>query len=222
MRGAIWYQGEANTHSIESAQLYRALLENMTESWRSAWDDSFSFYAVQLVNFMKPVEMAVQDSGWAHIRQSFLDFHKEVEGAAIVVGIDVGEADDIHPRDKQTVGYRLAQQALVNDYGFNRVAGGPIYESMEIKKGRVVLRFSDTGSGLIAQDGESLRWFAIAGEDQQFVKAKAEIVGETVVVSHPDIKEPKAVRYAWANNPEGCNLYNKEGFPASPFRTDDW
>ncbi|OUX38851.1 MAG: hypothetical protein CBE26_00265 [Kiritimatiellaceae bacterium TMED266] len=222
MRGAIWYQGEANTHSIESAQLYRALLENMTESWRSAWDDSFSFYAVQLVNFMKPVEMAVQDSGWAHIRQSFLDFHKEVEGAAIVVGIDVGEADDIHPRDKQTVGYRLAQQALVNDYGFNRVAGGPIYESMEIKKGRVVLRFSDTGSGLIAQDGESLRWFAISGEDQQFVKAKAEIVGETVVVSHPDIKEPKAVRYAWANNPEGCNLYNKEGFPASPFRTDDW
>lgn len=222
MRGAIWYQGEANTHSIEAAKLYRELLENMTMSWRDAWDDSFSFYAVQLVNFMEPVKAAVQDSAWAHIRQSFLDFHKEVEGAGIAVGIDVGEADDIHPRDKQTVGYRLAQQALVHDYGFERVAGGPIYESVEMRGSQAVLHFSDVGSGLMAKDGEPLRWFAVAGEDQAFVRAKAEIVGETVVVHHPEVKEPKAVRYAWANNPEGCNLFNNEGFPASPFRTDDW
>ena len=110
----------------------------------------------------------------------------------------------------------------MHDYGFERVAGGPIYESVEMRGSHAVLHFSDVGSGLMAKDGEPLRWFAVAGEDQAFVRAKAEIVGETVVVHHPEVKEPKAVRYAWANNPEGCNLFNNEGFPASPFRTDDW
>jgi sialate O-acetylesterase len=222
LRGVIWYQGEANAGSHEEAKLYRDLLENMTMSWRADWNDPFSFYAVQLVNFMAPVQAPVQDSGWAHIRQSFLDYHKEVERAGIVVGIDVGDAWDIHPKDKQTIGYRLAQQALVHDYGFQRVPGGPIYQSIEIQEDRSILHFSDVGSGLMAKHGEPLRWFAVAGEDRVFLKAKAEIVGETVVVHHPEVNEPKAVRYAWANNPEGCNLFNKEGFPASPFRTDDW
>jgi sialate O-acetylesterase len=222
LQGVIWYQGEANAGSHEEAKLYRDLLENMTMSWRADWNEPFSFYAVQLVNFMAPVKSAVQDSAWAHIRQSFLDYHKEVERAGIVVGIDVGDAWDIHPKDKQTIGYRLAQQALVHDYGFERVPGGPIYQSMEVQEDQVIIHFSDVGSGLVSKDGQPLNWFAVAGEDQIFKRAEAVIVDDIVVVRHVDIPEPKAVRYAWANNPEGCNLFNQEGFPASPFRTDDW
>jgi sialate O-acetylesterase len=222
LRGAIWYQGEANAGSHKEAKLYRKMLENLTQSWREDWNDTFSFYAVQLVNFMAPVKSPIQDSGWAHIRQSFLDYHKDIEKAGIAVGIDVGDASDIHPKDKQTIGYRLAQQALVHDYKFDRVPGGPIYQTMKVKDDQAILYFSDTGSGLVSKDGEVLNWFAIAGEDRIFKKADAKIMDNVVVVSHPEINEPKAIRYAWANNPEGCNLYNKEGFPASPFRTDNW
>ena len=161
LRGAIWYQGEANAGSHKEAKLYRKMLENLTRSWREDWDDTFSFYAVQLVNFMAPVKTPVQDSAWAQIRQSFLDYHKEVEKAGIVVGIDVGYAWDIHPKDKQTIGYRLAQQALVHDYGFKRVPGGPIYQSMEIQGDQVIIHFSDVGSGLVSKEGQPLnclRW----------------------------------------------------------------
>lgn len=222
LRGAIWYQGEANAGSLKEAKLYRKMLENLTLSWRENWDDTFSFYAVQLVNFMAPVKTPVQNSAWAQIRQSFLDYHKEVEKAGIVVGIDVGDAWDIHPKDKQTIGYRLAQQALVHDYGFKRVPGGPIYQSMEIQEDQAIIHFSDIGSGLVSKEGQPLNWFAVAGEDRVFKRAEALIIDDVVVVRHVDVKEPKAVRYAWANNPEGCNLYNKEGFPASPFKTDNW
>ena len=222
IKGVIWYQGEANAGSHKEAKLYRDLLENLTQSWRHAWGDIFSFYAVQLVNFMQPVKTPIQDSGWAHIRQSFLDYHKEVDNAAMVVGIDVGDAWDIHPKDKQTIGYRLAQQALVNDYGFERVPGGPIYQQMKVENGQAILTFSEIGSGLVSMDSKPLNWFAVAGEDRVFKRATAMIIDNKVVVQNVDVKEPKAVRYAWANNPDGCNLFNKEGFPASPFRTDDW
>jgi sialate O-acetylesterase len=145
-----------------------------------------------------------------------------VPGAGIAVGIDVGEADDIHPKNKQAIGYRLAQQALVKTYGRDLVSGGPVYTSMKKDGNKMVLRFEDIGSGLVEQGGEPLRRFAVAGADRQFVAAHAVIVGDTVIVSSEAVSDPAAVRYAWADNPAGCNLFNKEGFPASPFRTDDW
>ena len=222
IRGAIWYQGENNAKSIESALLYRDLLENLTSSWRIKWNDNFSFYAVQLVNHMAAVDQPIQDTSWAHIRQSFLDFHKEVDNASIVVGIDTGDAFDIHPNNKHIIGYRLAQRALVDDYGFDRTAGGPIYKSMEVKGDKIIIQFEDIGAGLVSRYNEPLKWFAIAGDDKNFVKATAVIKGNVIEVFNSQIKNPKAVRYAWANNPEGCNLYNKDGFPASPFKTDDW
>lgn len=221
IRGAIWYQGEANAKTSEGALLYRDLLENMVVQWRKDWNTDFPFYAVQLVNYKKPQVNPVEDTAWAFIRESFLKFHKEVPGAGIAVTIDVGMEKNIHPTNKQAVGYRLAQQALAKTYGKDVVAGGPIYQSMKKDGAKIVIGFEDIGSGLLAKDG-ALKTFAVAGADKQFVTATAEIVGDTVVVSSSDISDPVAVRYAWANNPVGCNLYNKEGLPASPFRTDDW
>ncbi len=222
MRGAIWYQGEANAHSIEQAILYRDLLENMVEEWRKDWDDKFPFYAVQLVNFKAPVKEPVQDTAWARIRESFLKFHKEVPNVGIAVGIDVGEAKDIHPKNKQAIGLRLAHQSLAKTYKKKVVAGGPIYKSMKKDGNKIIIKFDDIGSGLVEQGGSPLKTFVLAGADRQFVAAQAVIVGETVVVSSESVVDPVSVRYAWADNPVDCNLFNKEGFPASPFRTDDW
>ncbi|WP_234033266.1 sialate O-acetylesterase [Pelagicoccus mobilis] len=222
MRGAIWYQGEANAHSIEDAVLYRDLLENMVDGWRSDWGDRFPFYAVQLVNFKAPQVEPVEDTGWSWIRESFLKFQAEVPDTGIAVGIDVGEEKDIHPKNKQDIGKRLAQQALAKTYGRDIVAGGPLYRSMETVGDTIVLKFDDIGSGLASQDGAELKTFAIAGSDRRFVEAEAKIVGDTVVVRSDAVQFPLAVRYAWADNPVGCNLANENGFPASPFRTDDW
>jgi len=222
IRGAIWYQGERNAKTPEGAMLYRDLLENMAVQWRKDWDDEFPFYAVQLVNFKKAQEQPVEDTAWAFIRESFLKFHKEVPNAGIAVGIDVGEEKDIHPKNKQAIGYRLARQALNKTYKQKVVPGGPIYKSAKKRGSSIVVSFDEIGSGLASRDGGALKTFAIAGADKQFVAAKAEIKGDTVVVSSPDVASPVAVRYAWADNPVDCNLGNREGFPASPFRTDDW
>jgi sialate O-acetylesterase len=221
LRGGIWYQGERNAKTLEGAALYRDLLENMVTQWRKDWNSEFPFYAVQLVNFKAPQTQPVEDTAWAVIRESFLKFHKEVKGAGIAVGIDVGDEKNIHPKDKQTIGLRLAHQALAKTYGRNVVAGGPIYKSMLKEGNAIVISFDDLGSGLEAKGGE-LKRFAVAGADKKFVEATAVIKGNTVLVSSPEVKNPVAVRYAWADNPTGCNLYNKEGFAASPFRTDDW
>ena len=222
LRGAIWYQGESNAKNLVDAQLYRDLLENMVVQWRKDWDDIFPFYAVQLVNFKKPQQQPVENTPWTTIREGFLQFHKEVPNAGIAVGIDLGEANNIHPKNKQEMGRRLARQALAKTYGKDLVAGGPIYKSTKEKGNKIVLQFDDIGSGLVEQGGEPLKTFAIAGADKKFVFAQAAIVDDTVVVSSTEVPDPMAVRYAWADNPVGCNLYNKEGFPASPFRTDDW
>ena len=222
IRGAIWYQGEANAKLVEQSVLYRDLLENMVVQWRKDWNSNFPFYAVQLPNFKAPQTSPVQDGGWAFIRESFLKFHKEVPNSGIAISIDVGMEKNIHPTNKQAVGYRLAQQALAKTYNKDVVAGGPIYKSMEKDGNKIVITFDDMGSGLVEQGGDPLKTFAIAGADKQFVFARAAIVGDTVVVSSSEVSDPVAVRYAWANNPVGCNLSNKEGFPASPFRTDAW
>ena len=222
IRGAIWYQGEANAHSAEQGLLYRDLLENMMIQWRRDWNSNFPFYAIQLPNFKAPQTTPVQDGGWAFIRESFLKFHKEVPNAGIAITIDLGMEKNIHPTNKQAVGHRLAQQALANTYKKKNVAGGPIYKSMKKSDNKIILKFDDMGSGLVEQGGDPLKTFAIAGSDKKFVFARAAIVGDSVVVSSSEVPDPVAVRYAWADNPEGCNLFNKEGFPASPFRTDDW
>ncbi len=222
LRGVIWYQGEANTGTIEEAKLYRHLLEDLVLQWRKDWKAELPFYAVQLVNYMAPQATPVEDTGWAFIRESVLAFQKEVPDTGMAVGIDIGEADQIHPLNKQDIGLRLAQQALVKTYGRDGVAGGPIYQSMKREGNKIVVTFSDVGSGLMAKGGEPLKTFAIAGADKRFVWAQAAMVGDTVVVSAAEVPDPLAVRYAWADNPAGCNLFNKEGFPASPFRTDNW
>jgi sialate O-acetylesterase len=222
IRGAIWYQGEANSHSAVEAMLYRDLLENLATEWREDWGTDFPFYAVQLPNFKKAQTLPVEESDWALIRESFLKFHKEVPNAGIAIAIDVGMENNIHPTNKQAVGYRLAQQALAKTYKKNVVPGGPIYTSVKKDGNKMVISFDDIGSGLVEQGGTPLKTFAIAGADQQFVEAQAVIVDDSVIVSAGEIIDPVAVRYAWADNPVGCNLFNKEGFPASPFRTDDW
>ncbi len=219
LRGMIWYQGESNAHSVKDAVIYRDLIENLVVSWRAKWGVEFPVYAVQLPNYKTP--KSDKDS-WQFLRESVLNFSKEVANVGMVVAIDAGEAGDIHPKDKRPVGYRLAQQALAKTYGHDIISGGPIYKKASVKGKQVTIEFSDIGSGLVAQEGRQLASFTIAGKNRVFVAANAVIVGDTVLVSSPEVKTPVAVRYAWAPHPEGCNLFNAEGFPASPFRTDVW
>ena len=154
-------------------------------------------------------------------RAQFLTARK-IPHAALAVTIDIGEANDIHPRNKQDVGKRLALAARALVYGEKIVYSGPIYDSMTVEGSRVRLRFKHVGGGLVAKGQGKLAGFAVAGPDKKFVWADARIDGDNVLVSSGEVPQPVAVRYAWADNPEGCNLYNKEALPASPFRTDDW
>jgi sialate O-acetylesterase len=214
--GAIWYQGESNA---SRAYQYRKLFPTMIKSWRESWrQGDFSFLFVQLANFMKVVDEPTE-SEWAELREAqSMTLSLARTGMAVI--IDIGEADDIHPKNKQDVGSRLALWALAKTYGRELVYSGPTYKSMDIDGNKVALHFKHTGGGLEAKGG-LLKGFAIAGADRKFVWADAKIEGDTVVVSSEKVAEPVAVRYAWANNPV-CNLYNAEGLPASPFRTDIW
>lgn len=215
--GAIWYQGESNAGR---AYEYRTLFPTMIQNWRKDWrQGDFPFLFVQLANFMQTRPDPV-DSAWAELRESqtrTLSLPKT--GMAVI--IDIGEASDIHPKNKQDVGYRLALAAEKITYKQNIVFSGPTYKSMKIEGDKVRLSFRNLGSGLVARDGETLKGFAVAGEDKKFVWADATIEGNTIVVRSDQVAKPVAVRYAWADNPV-CNLYNKEGLPASPFRTDDF
>jgi len=216
IQGAIWYQGESNAGR---AYQYRELFPTMIQCWRQNWGQGdFPFLFVQLANFMaqKP-EPA--DSAWAELREAQLMTLRLPETGMAVI-IDIGEANDIHPKNKQDVGKRLALWALANTYGKKIVYSGPLYKSMERKGKNIVLHFDHVDGGLVAKGGE-LKGFAIAGKDRKFVWADAKIEGDTVVVSSAEVSRPAAVRYAWADNPV-CNLYNEAGLPASPFRTDAW
>jgi sialate O-acetylesterase len=217
IRGAIWYQGESNAGRPME---YRKLFPAMITDWRKHWGEGeFPFLFVQLANFMarKP-EPA--DSNWAALREAqTMTLALPKTGQAVI--IDIGEANDIHPKNKQDVGKRLALAALAGTYGKDVVYSGPMYESMKVEGERVRLKFKHVGGGLVAKGGDKLTGFAIAGEDKKFVWADARIDGDTIVVSAKDVAKPVAVRYAWADNPE-CNLYNKADLPACPFRTDDW
>jgi sialate O-acetylesterase len=215
IRGAIWYQGESNAGA---AFQYRALFPAMIRDWRRAWGrGDFPFLFVQLANYM-PRAPEPGDSAWAELREAQA-MTLAVPGAGMAVAIDIGEAGDIHPKDKKDVGSRLARWALADTYGQAVVKSGPLYDSFALEGGALRVRFRHSG-GLKA-DGAAAKGFAIAGSDRQWRWAEARIDGETVVVSSPAVPQPVAVRYAWADNPE-ATLRNGEGLPASPFRTDDW
>ena len=218
LRGAIWYQGESNA---DQPLQYAELFPTMISSWRKTWGQKdFDFLFVQLANYMARQQAPIETKSWADIRDSqrltLADPH-----AGMAVAIDIGEATDIHPRNKQDVGKRLALWALARTYGKKGFEySGPLYRSMKIKDNRAIVTFDHAGSGLESR-GTPLVGFAVAGEDKIFHVAKAAIEGETVVVSSDSVAKPVAVRYAWANNPI-CNLCNKDGLPASSFRTDTW
>jgi sialate O-acetylesterase len=212
IRGVIWYQGESNANANE-ARLYRRLFPAMIESWRKQWGEgSFPFYFVQLANF--------QTNGWWPMLRESQSETLELANTGQALAIDVGNRTDIHPTDKQTVGHRLALIALAQTYGEKITYSGPTLKEMTVDGSDANIWFDNTGKGLEARGGV-LAGFAIAGPDQKFVPATAKIVDNRVVVSSPDVKDPKAVRYAWADYPM-ISLYNREGLPAVPFRTDNW
>jgi len=214
--GAIWYQGESNAGR---AYQYRTLFPTMIECWRNDWlAGDFPFLFVQLANFMAVNDEPVE-SAWAELREA-QSMTLDLPATGMAVIIDIGEADNIHPKNKQDVGKRLSLWALAKTYGKDIVYSGPLYKSMKVDGNRAIIEFDHVGGGLVAKDGQ-LRGFAVAGEDRKFVWADATIEGDTVLVSSAEVEKPVSVRYAWANNPV-CNLYNAEGLPASPFRTDDW
>ena len=217
IRGVIWYQGESNAGR---AYQYRDLFPKMIKNWRDDWaQGDFPFYFVQLANFMA-VKPEPTESPWAELREAqTMTLSRPNTGQAVI--IDVGEANDIHPKNKQDVGKRLALWALVKDYGRDLVYSGPMYKSMKKDGNKIVVSFDHVGGGLVAKGDEPLKGFAIAGEDKKFVWADAKIDGDKVVVSSAEVANPVAVRYAWADNPV-CNLYNEEDLPACPFRTDEW
>jgi sialate O-acetylesterase len=213
VRGAIWYQGESNAGRAPD---YSLLFTTMIRSWREAWgDEELPFLFVQLANFRPN---GAQDV-WAYLREDQADA-LELPATGMAVTIDIGNPTDIHPRNKVDVGERLALAAEATAYGRDVVYSGPIYESMSVEGSTVELSFSHVGGGLVA-DGEQLTGFTIAGDDRQFVAADARISGDKVLVTSAAVPAPVAVRYGWHNDPD-CNLFNKEGLPASPFRTDDW
>lgn len=217
IRGAIWYQGESNAGR---AYEYRRLFPALIADWRRIWEQGdFPFVFVQLANFGKP-KTEPAESAWAELREAQL-MTLSVPKTAMAVAIDLGAADNIHPLNKQDVGKRLALGALDVAYGRDIVSSGPLYSGMSAGNGSVRLRFTNIGGGLVAQDGDPLAGFTIAGEDRIFVNADARIEGDEVVVRSASVPHPVAVRYGWADNPE-CTLYNREELPASPFRTDDW
>jgi sialate O-acetylesterase len=218
IKGVIWYQGESNAWE---AYRYRVLFPELINDWRSQWKNELPFLWVQLANFKAPDSVPVQ-SDWAELREA-QSLAMSLSKTGQAVAIDIGEANDIHPRNKLDVGNRLALAALKVAYGKDIVYTGPVYHSMEKRGDKILLTFSNMGGGLSVKDKYGyLKGFAIAGADQKFVWAQAFFEGDKIVVYNASVKDPVAVRYAWANNPDDANLYNKEGLPASPFRTDRW
>ncbi len=217
IKGAIWYQGESNTWA---AYHYRTLFPMLINDWRSRWKQGeFPFLFVQLANFKKKFAEPTQ-SDWAELREAQA-MTLSLPNTGMACSIDIGEADNIHPLNKQDVGFRLALQANKIAYGQKVTASGPTFKSYQIENNKIKIWFANAEGGLKAADNKAIMGFAIAGADQQFHWAKATINGNTVILQSDKVANPVAVRYAWADNPD-CNLVNKEGLPAVPFRTDRW
>jgi sialate O-acetylesterase len=215
IKGVVWYQGESNSDRSEE---YKTLFPAMISDWRTKFNQgNFPFIFMQLAAFESN---AKQD--WAELREAQSMTLSKVPNTGMAVGIDIGEQKDIHPIYKKEAGSRLALSAMKVAYKDDKqVTSGPIYKSMTVLGDKVIITFDNIGSGLEAKNGV-LKQFTIADESKNFVAAQAEIVGNTVVVTAKEVSKPIAVRYAYSSYPEGCNLYNKEGLPASPFRTDNW
>jgi sialate O-acetylesterase len=216
IRGAIWYQGEANR---SRAYQYRSLFPALINNWRTDWGrGDFPFGFVQLAPYRYVKENPLR---WAELREAQVMTLQKVPHTGMVVTMDIGDVKDIHAGNKQEVGRRMVLWALAQVYGRKLVYSGPIYKSMAVEGNHIRLEFDHVGGGLVSRDGKPLTDFTIAGEDQDFMSATARIDGDTVIVSSPDVSQPVAVRYAWRDDAEP-NLANKEGLPASPFRTDTW
>ena len=216
IKGFCWYQGEANTHQpAQYLPLQTALIHNWRKNWKQG---DLPFLYVQLPGYMD-YNYLPSESQWAAFREAQLKT-LATANTAMVVAIDLGEWNDIHPDNKQAVGERLALAAMKQAYNEQIVYSGPLYASSRADGNKILVSFAETGSGLITNDGEPPAEFAIAGEDKKFVWAQARIVGNDILVWNDAVPAPKYVRYAWADNPVNPNLYNKEGLPASPFRTD--
>ena len=216
IKGAIWYQGEANTGQ---AYQYRELMPLMIKDWRDRWGYDFPFYMVQLASFTAQ-QTAPVDATWAELREAQTrTLHLANTGMAVT--IDIGDAFDIHPKNKQEVGRRLALAARAQTYGEKIPYSGPMYDTYQMEGNKIRIYFKHTDGGLKTANNEVIKGFTIAGVDHKFHWADAVIEGNTIVVSSPEVAFPIAVRYAWADNPI-CNLYNGANLPASPFRTDDW
>jgi len=214
IRGMVWYQGESGGFR------YDKLFPMLISSYRRKWGQGdFPFLYVQLPN-MGTQDQNVEDS-WVSVREAQFKA-LSVPNTGMAVTIDVGDPKDVHPSNKEPIGQRVALWALAKVYGQDLVYSGPLYDSMTIDGNKIRVNFKHVGGGLIAKDGGELKQFIIAGADQKFIPANARIEGDSVIVWSDTVSKPAAVRYAWLMNPEGCNLYNKEDLPASPFRTDDW
>jgi sialate O-acetylesterase len=216
IKGFVWYQGEANSNN---AAEYARLQPAMIIDWRTKWKEGdIPFLYVQLPGF-GDYNYLPAESGWAELREAQLQ-SLSVANTGMAVAIDLGEWNDLHPDRKKPVGDRLALAARKIAYGDDAVYSGPIYQSAKFSDGRVTISFAHTVGGLVTMDGEEPQEFAIAGADKKFVWANAKIEGDKVVIWSDEIKDPKYVRYAWADDPVNPNLYNKEGLPASPFEAE--
>lgn len=221
IRGAIWYQGESNADATGEAKEYNRLFPAMITDWRNRWGQGdFPFLFVQLASF-GPLQKDPVESNWALLREAQTRT-LQLPNTGMAVTTDIGNPVNIHPVKKQEVGDRLADEALRFVYGqTKRVSGGPVFQSFTVKGAQVTLHFTNAGKGLMARNG-TLKHFAIAGADKKFYWAQAIIQGNTVVLKSKQVPRPVAIRYAWADSPVDANLYNKDGYPAGPFRTDDW
>jgi sialate O-acetylesterase len=223
IQGAIWYQGESNQNR---AFQYQELLPNMINDWRTRWNDEFSFYIVQLASYGNRLPVTTEPGlpdTWAELQEAQYLTAMTLPKTGLAVTNDIGEEKDIHPKNKQEVGRRLALWALARDYGKTSIVpSGPLFRNSVVEGGKIRLQFDHVGGGLKSRDGGPLKHFQIAGEDQKWVWAEAHIQGSEVVVSSPSVPAPVGVRYAWAAWPEGAGLINAAGLPASPFRTDEF
>lgn len=217
IKGFIWYQGESNAWE---AYNYRTMFPMLINDWRQRWQQgNVPFLFVQLANFMETKPLP-SESDWAELREA-QTLTLSLPNTGMACAIDIGEANDIHPKNKQDVGLRLALLANKIAYKKNDIASGPVYKNHSKEGDRIRINFTNTGSGLSTRDGKNVTGFAIAGSDKKFYWAKAIREGNSIVVYSDKVSNPQAVRYAWADNPE-CNLTNVEGLPATPFRTDRW
>ncbi len=233
IKGALWYQGESNGGEGET---YYDKMRALIGGWRKVWGQGdFPFYFVQLASFQAPSDDPAGGNGWAKLREAQRKTltYPNTGMAVIIDTVPLAEKDDIHPKNKYDVGLRLARWALCRDYGQKIEVSGPLFKALKIEGDKARLAFDHTGTGLmvgkkegrnptVENPGAKLTRFSIAGADKKWFRADAVIVNNTITVSSPEVKAPVAVRYAFQMNPDGANLYNREGLPASPFRTDDW